>query len=154
MGSLPHSLSAAMSIFPKACLPCLEDPLILGHNAATWHASGRRAAGLSRRGKKVLPPLSGSEGKQEKKKKKAVCSRGSKAYKRKIKWVAEKCAHTQKRVTTLVVSYTTGQQVSLFKSPVTENGIEKALYILQWGCFGSNKREEGTRIMNEQQGQL
>lgn len=113
MGSLPHSLSAAMSIFPKASLPCLEDPLTLGHNAATWHGSGRRAAGLPRRGKKVLPPLSGSEGKQEKKKK-AVCSRGSKAYKRKIKWVVEKCAHTQKWVTTLVVSYTTGQQVSLF----------------------------------------
>lgn len=57
-----------MSILPKASLPCLEDLLILGHNAVTLHGSGMGPAGLPGRGKKKVLPLLRGNGENRRKK--------------------------------------------------------------------------------------
>lgn len=73
-----------MAILSHASLPSLEDLLTLGHYAVTCHGSGKRAEGLSGRGKKFFLYLT-EVGESKKKKRGAVSSRGSKAYKRKMK---------------------------------------------------------------------
>lgn len=140
-----------MSTLPKAFLPCLEDPLILCHNAVTRHGSGRKAAGLSvGRGRKFFLHL-GEMGENKKKKKKATCSRGSKAYRRKMKRMAEKCA--QKKSLLLLPVTWQASQVNLF-SLLWQRMVQRRFFTHPGEVALEVTREEGIGIMNEQQREL